>query len=77
MLTTNTKFKNKLTPVMARRFMTASNLTQGANLTLKKGEIVTFAQKAIAAPSIVEIDKQPQLNSRNEQLCLPEYSRYL
>ena len=48
--------------------MTAPNLTQGANLTLKKGEIVTFAQKAIAAPSIVEIDKQPQSKQRNEQL---------
>ena len=45
--------------------MTVPNLTQGANLTLKKGEIATFAQKAIAAPSIVEIDKKPQLKSRN------------
>ena len=41
--------------------MTAPNLMQGANLTLKKCEIVTFAQKAIATPSIVEIDKQPQI----------------
>ena len=50
--------------------MTAPNLTQGANLTLKKGEIANFAQKAIAAPSIVEIYKRPQLKQRNEQLLL-------
>ena len=46
--------------------MTAPNLTQGANLTLKKEEIATFAQKAIAAPSIVEIDQRLQLKQRNE-----------
>ena len=30
----------------------------------------TIAQKANAAPSIVKIDKQPQLKPRNEQLVL-------
>ena len=34
----------------------------------RKAEIVTFPQKAIAAPSIVKIDKQPHL--KNEQFNL-------
>ena len=33
----------------------------------KKNTYWTIAQKAIAAPSIVEIDKQQQLKQRNEQ----------
>ena len=36
----------------------------------KKDTYWTIAQKAIAAPSIVKIDKQPQLKPRNEQLVL-------
>ena len=55
--------------VLCLGFMTAPNLTQGANLTLtldgKKYTYWTIAQKAFTAPSIVEIDKQPQLKPRN------------
>ena len=34
---------------------------------MEKNTYWTIAQKAIAAPSIVEIDKQLQLKPRNEQ----------
>ena len=37
---------------------------------MEKKPFWTIAQKANAAPSIVKIDKQPQLKPQNEQLVL-------
>ena len=66
--------------------MTAPNLIRGKSnsITLdgKKDTYWTIAQKVTAAPSIVEIDKQPQLKPRNEQFlfeiveCSNSYRQY-
>ena len=44
---------------------------------MEKDTYWTIEQKAIAAPSIVEIDKQPQLKPRNEQLDIRKSSELL
>ena len=42
---------------------------------MEKNTYWTIAQKAIAAPSIVEIDKQPQLKPQND-LYFPPKSKW-